>query len=296
MKLKIIYYFRPGVKIKCKMKIISLLLFSVLLYACHPSQPADQPAARVFETNLYKSEVANFIPPDTPSEDSIIMAQNYIRNWVTQKLLLHKAIENLSGEEIDIQKQVDEYRTTLLIHHYKQKLIAQRLVGDIDDKEIEAYYHKNENNFILATPIVKAVFFILPKTVSNLTQVRKWNKSDKAEDQENLEDYCLTHAHKYDNFQNRWMEVKYLLNLIPGDFNTLAKEILTLKNIEKEDDKNYYFLKINEIKREQTIAPLDYVRNEITLILKYKKKLSFENELEKQINQEGLRKNYVKIY
>ena len=91
------------------------------------------------------------------------MAQNYIRNWVTQKLLLHKAIENLSGEEIDIQKQVDEYRTTLLIHHYKQKLIAQRLVGDIDDKEIEAYYHKNENNFILATPIVKAVFLFCLK-------------------------------------------------------------------------------------------------------------------------------------
>ena len=90
--------------------------------------------------------------------------------------------------------------------------------------------------------------------------------------------------------------MKYLLKLIPGDFNTLAKYILTFINIEKEDEKYYYFLKINEIKREQTIAPLDYVRNEITLILKYKKELSFENELEKQINQEGLRKNYVKIY
>ena len=46
----------------------------------------------------------------------------------------------------------------------------------------------------------------------------------------------------------------------------------------------------------QTLAPLDYVRDEITLILKNKKKLQFENDLEKQINEEGVRKKYVKIY
>ena len=103
-------------------------------------------------------------------------------------------------------------------------------------------------------------------------------------------------AKKYDKFNNKWIEVKYILNLIPGDFNTLEKEILVVKNIEKEDDDNYYFLKIKEMRHEQTLAPLDYVRDEITLILKNKKKLQFENDLEKQINEEGVRKKYVKIY
>ena len=79
-------------------------------------------------------------------------------------------------------------------------------------------------------------------------------------------------------------------------FEPLEKEILVVKNIEKEDDDNYYFLKINEMRHEQTLAPLDYVRDEITLILKNKKKLQFENDLEKQINEEGVRKKYVKIY
>ena len=90
--------------------------------------------------------------------------------------------------------------------------------------------------------------------------------------------------------------MKYLLNLIPGDFNTLENEILHSKTIEKEDDENFYFLKIREMRWEQTVAPLDYVRDEIILILKNKKKLDFENELDKQINQEGVRKNYVKFY
>ena len=224
------------------------------------------------------------------------MAQSYIRNWITQKLLLHKAIENLSAEKNDIQKQVEDYRTSLLIHKYKQKLIEQRLADEISEQEIEKYYSDNEKTFVLATPIVKAVFFILPKNAPNLKDVQKWYKSDKTEDQENLEDYCLTHARKYDHFKNEWIEVKYLLNLIPGDYDNLEELILTENRIEKEDEENYYFLKIKEMRHNQNIAPLSYVREEITLILKNKKKLEFESDLEKKINEEGYRKNYVKIY
>ncbi len=279
------------------MKFTIIIAVFILSVSCQRHLSQQIPAARVFETFLYQSEISDFIPKGTTQEDSTLMAQNYIRNWVTQKLLLHKAIENLSIEETSYtQKQVEDYRTSLLIHQYKQKLIAQRLIDDISDEEIKKYYTKHENNFVLTTPIVKAVFFILPKNAPNLKEVKKWFKSDKAPDQENLEDYCLTHARKYDKFQNKWIEAKYLLNLIPGDYTILRKNILTQKVIQEEDKENYYFLKIKEIRNTQTIAPWEYVREEITLILKNKKKLQFESELEKQINQEGIRKNYVKIY
>lgn len=274
------------------------LSFAILLFlfSCKPEQNAGIPVVQVFESCLYKEEISGFVPDGTSPEDSILMARNYIRNWVTQKLLLHKAIENLSGVEADIRKQVDDYRTSLLIHQYKQKMISQRLQEEISEQDVAGYYDKYRNNFVLATPIVKAVFFILPKTASNLGKVRKWYKSDRPADGESLEDYCLTNARKYDNFRNKWIEVKYLLNLIPGDFSDLEKEMLSRTDIEKEDEENYYFLKIKEMKKEQTLAPLEYVHDEIVLILKNKEKLKFESELEKQINQEGIRKNYVKIY
>lgn len=278
------------------MRLITIIAAFILLFSCQRNLPQHTPVAQVFENFLYQSEISDFIPKGTSKEDSILMAQNYIRNWVTQKLLLHKAIENLSGEEGRIRKLVEDYRKSLLIHQYKQKLIAQRLVDDIDEAEIQKYYDEHENNFVLPTPIVRAVFFILPKSAPNLKEVRKWFVSDNADEQENLEDYCLTHARKYDKFQNKWIEAKYLLNLIPGDYTTLSNEILTRKSIEREDEENYYFLKIKELHKAQTIAPLEYVRDEITLILKNKKKLQFESDLEKQINQEGIRKNYVKIY
>ena len=278
------------------MRLILVITTLFLIYSCKQEKKIEKPVAQVFENVLYHNEIADFVPKGTSVEDSILMSQSYIRNWITQKLLLQKAIKNLSNEESNIQKQVEDYRTSLLIHQYKQKLITQRLKEDISNSDIEKYYYENENNFVLSTSIVKAIFFILPKTAPHLKEMRKWFISNEASAQESLEDYCLTNARKYDTFQNKWVAAKSLLNLLPGDFASLNQDILNKRHIEKEDETNYYFLKIKDLKEEQTVAPLEYVHDEITLILKNKKKLQFENELEKQINQEGIEKNYVKIY
>lgn len=279
------------------MKIILFTFCMCFLFACvHHKHSDDLPVAQVFDTPLPKSEVVAFIPKGTSKEDSILMSQSYIRNWITQRLLLHKAIENLSEEEKNIQKQVEDYRTSLLIHRYKQKLINQKLQEDIPEQAIETYYEQNKFNFILSTPVIKAVFFIIPKSASNIKDVRKWYKSEKADDVEKLEEYCITNARKYDDFDNRWIESKFVSSLLPGDSNLVENKIQRERNIELEDDENFYFLKITDICPEQTVAPLGYVRDEIILILKNKKKLQFENDLDRQINEEAVRKNYVKMY
>lgn len=281
------------------MKINPFCIFCLIAIggACHPDKKAgDTPIAEVFDTRLMKSEIAAFIPAGTSPEDSLLMSQSYIRNWITNKLLLNKAIENLSEEEKNIQKQVEDYRTSLLIHRYKQKLISQKLSEEIAEKDIEDYYEKNKFNFVLSTPILKAVYVVIPKSASNIKEVRKWYKSDKAEDTEKLEEYCITNARKYDDFNNKWVELKYLLNLLPGESSVLENEIRRFSALEKEDDENFYFLKIKEIRLEQTLSPLGYVHDEIVLILKNKKKLRFENELDRQINEEARRKNHVKMY
>ena len=280
------------------MKFTHFVCLLLLTSSCQffPRQEEDEVVATVFDTELMHSEVVGIIPPKTSTDDSILMARKYIRNWVTKQLLLHKALENLSEEEKDIHKQVEDYQMTVLIYRYKQKLINQKLSEEIEKEKIEQYYEENKINFVLNTPIVKAVFFILPKTAPHLDQMRKWFKSEKQEDKDLLDDYCITHAKKYDDFNNNWIELKFLFNLMPEDVTKLENELRQTKSIIKEDAENYYFLKIKEVYKKENIAPLDYVRKEITLILKNKKKLEFESDLEKQINEEAVRKKHVKIY
>ena len=83
------------------------------------------------------------------------------------------------------------------------------------------------------------------------------------------------------------------------DFITSAEWESKYKNkesIEIEDDENYYFLKINELRQAHETVPLGYVKKEIEILLLNKRKIFFEENLEKDINAEGLRKDYVKIY
>ena len=98
----------------------------------------------------------------------------------------------------------------------------------------------------------------------------------------------------YDDFDDNWVETQALFRLLPQEPQASMAKMPV--HIEEEDENNYYFLLINDFIKEQNIAPLDYVRDEIALILKNKKKLAFENELERQINEEGIQKKYVKIY
>ena len=279
------------------MKLQHILFFIPFLWACNEKFTAnDLPVAKVFDKYLLKSEVTNFIPTGTSTNDSLIMAQSYVRNWITRELLLHKATQNLNDEEKNIRKQVEDYSSSILIHKYKEKLISQKLSREVSEREIAQYYDANKFNFILNTPVVRALFVVIPKSVPNIDNPRKWFRSKEAKDQEALEEYCITSARKYDNFNDQWIELRNLLNLLPITSAEWESKYKNKEYIEIEDDENYYYMKINEIRQEHETAPLGYVQKEIEILLLNKRKISFEENLEKDINAEGIRKDYVKIY
>jgi len=279
------------------MKRLHILFFIPFLWACNEKFTTnDHPVAKVFDKYLLRSEVTNFIPAGTSKNDSLILAQSYVRNWITKELLLHKATQNLNDEEKNIRKQVEDYSSSILIHKYKEKLIAQKLNRDVSEREIARYYEANKFNFILSTPVVRALFVVIPKSVTDIDTPRKWFRSKEAKDQAALEEYCITSARKYDNFNDQWIELRDLLNLLPITSAEWESTYKNKENIEIEDDDNYYFLKINEIRQEHETAPLGYVQKEIEILLLNKRKISFEENLEKDINAEGIQKDYVKIY
>ena len=283
-----------------KIRLILAALPSVIAFqACEDGSAEKIPVARVYDSYLFSDEIESFIPKGVSQDDSLLMADSYTRDWVTQRLLLHNAEAYLSdAQKLSIARQVSAYRMSLLIHLYKQELVNKRFTATVSEQEIEAYYKANSDNFLLSTPVVKALFIIIPKekAKNNINKIRDLFRSDTEKDRAKLEDLCISVALKYDSFDNKWIEVKSLFSLIPGDARELESAVAYKKFIEKEDEEFYYLLRIDEIKHENTIAPLEYVRDEIHLILENQNKVNFEYEIEYQINEEGLRKKNVTIY
>lgn len=270
------------------------------LLSCNQESNVESYVAKVYETHLTKAEVEAFIPKGTSPDDSILMAESYTRNWITQKLLLHLANTNLDDSVKKlINRQVHDYKTSLLIHQYKQEFINKKLEINITEQEIEEYYNTNKENFLLPTSIAKALFIIVPESGENtktIKEIGKLFKSSREEDMTKLEEMSVMVAKKFDNFDTAWIEANRILNLIPGDVDELERAIAKQKYIEKSDTINHYFLRIDKFMPKQTVAPLDYVRDEIRLILENQHKINFEYEFENQINQDARESNHVTIY
>ena len=109
-------------------RLLIFILFLTGLTACNnPAQFSDElPVARVYDVYLFPSELASEIPDHVKPEDSISLAKNYIDKWLKKQLKLKKAEEHLSDEIQDINEEIENYRTGLLIYKYEQYPVTSR--------------------------------------------------------------------------------------------------------------------------------------------------------------------------
>jgi len=277
--------------------IISLILFSLFL-GCKQEKEYenDKPLARVHDEYLYESDLKQLFPSNISQVDSITLAKNHINDWIKKQLMLQKAEENLSDESKNIEKQIEDYRSSLLIFKYSQELIKQKIDTIITQQEIESYYNEYSANFILNHNIVKALYLKVSKASPEINNVKKWYKSDNAEDLTKLEDYCYQYATKFDHFDNEWISFSNLLSELPLDIDDEERYLRYNKYIETEDSLFYYFVKINDFAMRSTIQPIEYAKPKIKIIILNKRKFSFFEELENNIYNNALNRNEFIIY
>lgn len=278
--------------------LIYLTLITVFFLGCKEEKDTSnkKPIAKIHEKNLYLSDVEDIIPDNKSKEDSTMIAESYIRNWIKKQLLLKKAENNLSKENKDIQKQIEEYRSSLLIYRYQQQLINQKLDTTVSEKEIQNYYENNTSNFTLDKNLVKILYVELPQNSPNISSVKSWMKSENENDISKLRDYCYQYAKKYDDFDNEWIEFNRLITKIPIEINNPQRYLKYNKNIEEKDSLFHYFVKINDYKLKGTPAPVSYVQDKIKSVILNKRKHKLLEKLEKDLYNEALNRNEFIIY
>ncbi len=257
---------------------------------------SDQQVARAFGKYLYISDLKEIIPEGTNSSDSALLARNYIDIWVRTQLMLNKAEEALTEEQKNVSKKIDEYRSSLLIYTYRQKLLLQKMDTIINENEIIDYYENNIDNFILPEHVVKAVFVKIPLTAPRIGEVRNWIRSGSTDDLVKLEKYCINYAEKFDVFNNSWIYFNKLIKQVPANIGQPERYLRYNRNIESSDSLFHYFLHISDYKSEGETMPLELIKSDIRSILLNKRKIEFYNDLEKRVYKEGVNRNLFEIY
>jgi len=278
--------------------IFGVAIIFVMATSCKhfKTQQTSEPIAQVGEKVLTLNELTKATPSNMNSNDSLAFTQNFINRWVKAELLLHKAELNLTPEEKDVEKILENYRASLLIHKYQQKLLLQKYSPLITYKEIEEYYNKMQENFVLESDIIQGVFIQVPTNAPKLDQLKKWYQSTEPEDSVSLEDYCYQYAKKFDNFLDKWVTVDQINRLLPQPIPNSNSFLKYNNRYEVSDSLTHFFVSFRNYKKANEIAPLGYVEDKIKAILLNKKRIDFIKNLEEELYQEGLKQKVIKFY
>ena len=277
-----------------------IIICSILLFiGCNSkrNQIKRNVVAEVGSTILYYDEMPKLTQRGLNEADSVALIQNYINKWAKRQLLLQKAEDNLSPALKDeIDKQLQETRSNLVIYQYQQQMILEKLDTVLTDAELENYYTSNENSFVLTSNIVKALFIKLPLETPDLNKIRVLARSNDQKDLQKLESICYQFAEKFDDFNEDWIPMNRLT--VELHTNIDNEESFLKKNtfLESSDSVSTYLVSIRDYRLRSSLAPFEYVKDDIKRIILNTRRFEFIQSLENGIYNDALKKSSFKIY
>ncbi len=274
------------------------LFLLVVLSACSDlfqSEQDERIIARANERELRISELAEKIPDGLSERDSITLAENYITKWIQNEILIQKATESLTSGEQDFTKQLDEYRNSLLLFSFEQKLVSQYLDTVVTNAQIEAYFMENRGQFELKGNIVKFDFVKINKRSRHLREFRNLLKSPDPDNVIKLAEYAEKNATDY-WFAREWVSFNDLLDEMPLEVDNQPLYLRRTSYAEADDSLYIYLVRINDYKTADSISPLEFEKDKIRNIILNARKIELIEKKRQEFIDQAFKDDLAKIY
>jgi hypothetical protein len=280
-------------------KIIFFVLLILIVPGCIQFKKNEKriPVAKVSDVILYYDQIPDLIRQGASESDSISVIQNYINKWAKKELVYQRAKDNLSADlKTSIERQLDETRANLVIYQYQRQMMLEKMDTIIAEEEIESYYNANRNSFILSSNIVKALFIKIPAEAPNIYRIKLLTRSNHQTDMQELESYCFQFAEKFDDFGENWITMDRLSVELQDEIENQESFLRRNTYFETTDSNSVYLLSIRDYRLRSSIAPYEYVKEDIKRIILNNRRFDFIQSLENGIYNEALKKNIFKIF
>jgi len=267
---------------------LALFLTFILLSCFNKGDKEQKPLAVVYEKFLYKSDIADIFPKGISKKDSIKMLNAYVDQWLRHNLMLRLSEEKLNDEQKNVTKQLEDYRSSLLIFKYEQEYVNQKLDTSVTSEEIHSFYSSNISNFTLNETLVKALFIKVRKDTPYSLKIKELYKSYRDDDLKALDNIAYQVADKYDFFGDKWLEFSVLQRLFPYSIEDPEEYLGNRRSIEMEDGDFLYLINIRDVKFKGQTSPIEYEYSNIKSVILNKRKQNLINDLENRIYNDAL--------
>ena len=279
-------------------RIVCIIIAALSVCSCtlYENFTKGDKVAQIGRAALYKTDLEKVIPRGISSQDSASLAQQYIYSWATKQLMLQKAEEQLPKTDKDVAGLLEDYRTQLLVFRYENKFVEERLDTTVTDQEVENYYTAHPGSFVGENGVFKGRLVKMQNSSPNLQVMRKLAKSRDIEDLEALEQLAYNSAYKYSDYENNWVD----LNIVAKESGANLVELQQLLAKEKlaaeyKDSVYTNVIQVLEYVAPGEVTPLEYNEGKIKEIIISRRKQELIANLQRDILNDALNNNKLKI-
>lgn len=275
---------------------IPLLLISCQFLSKEEAEESnDKVLAEVHGKELLMSEVETMLPPGLSAQDSTARIRAHVERWVKETLLMHEAEKNLNPD-LNIDKLVRDYRSSLILHNYEQQLIETMVDSVVEEQELEAYYEKNKDQYPLEDKIVQVLMLSYPLDSDRADKLEKWwSTVEDTTMQERLILECGAPELTCLLDPNAWFEATAVTKLFPE--NQLEEDQLQAgRSVKLTVEGRRFLLEVLDSKSPNETSPFQYVRPQLERVILHQRQMNIlETQASELYIQESNRGN-VKIY
>jgi len=274
----------------------SLIKYTILLLfilSCNYNlKNNDGYVARVGDEFLSVDEIQELVPNNLNIQDSIQLVNNIIEEWATSKLLIQNAIINLTDlEKSKIDNKSEKYKQNLIISEYRNKISKTNNDTLVSDYEIDLFFNENSKNFKLFEEIIKGRYIKLNKNTFNINEIkrrfRRFNQSDKS-----FFDSISIQLLNYYLKDSIWTNKKLFFNKIPSlEYKQALRISKNSLFYVQEDSLALYLIKVNNYKKADDYAPLNYIYNRIKEVIVNKKRIDYLKKIDKELIGDAITNN-----
>jgi hypothetical protein len=270
---------------------ITISVLAVAMASCGGNKSTADDAdmlAKVGNAVLRTKDLAAAMPYGLSQEDSIRFSHAFIRNWIDSHLISEIASRNI-GDTKKIDEMTENYRNDLIMWEYRRRMYEEKGKNDIPDDSLEAYYNDHLSEFKTKRPLLKGIFLRVPSDAQNLSDVKKWYRSDKTEDIERIEKFSFQDSVKYEYFRDRWVDWEYLRTLMPIEADVNPDRLFSGKrNIELNRNGYVYLLSVADYIPVGEKAPFVWVKNQVKEMYGNDHRVEYDRHLRQLLFEKGL--------
>jgi hypothetical protein len=274
--------------------ILPLLILSSCSYFDKEVEPGA--VLQIGDAYLTRLELQSILPTEYTANDSLLIVQKYMDEWVTDQMLMTNARQNISEEkQRTLDLLIERYKTELYSQVYLQELIQQNLDTNISKEAIKNYFQKRKEEFVLNEDLVKFRYILLDKTYSQRSEIQKLFQNGDRKSLKILDSLALGFR-SYSLNDSIWVTKNILLDrILPLTASNEDQYVIPGKSWELADSLGVYLVRFKDVLRRGEQAPLSYVNPTIIQILRNQRKLAYIKKIEKDLLNDAIESNRFKI-